>query len=82
MKWTSKPKPELGDIKEKIKFALFPTKVEGLWLWFEKYIRVYEYKTYYYQMDEVVSSGIFTEKYYTKNVEAIGWRTIDKKLIK
>lgn len=81
MKWTSKPKPQEGDKKEKVKFALFPTKVEDKWLWLEKYIAIYEYKKYYYTHDVVVSEGIFTEKYYTDVAEAIGWRRIDRKLI-
>jgi len=83
MKWNSKTKskPTLGDKKQKVWFALFPVKVEDKWVWLEKYIVIYEYKTYYYQQDVVVSEGIFTETYYTDMVEAIGWRRIDRRLI-
>jgi len=83
MKWTSfkKQEPTLGDKKEKIKFALFPVKINDVFIWFEKYIQVYEYKTYYYSHDVVVSGGIFTEKYYTDLVQAVGWKKTDKKLI-
>jgi hypothetical protein len=81
MKWKSKPEPKEGDKKTKHKFALFPVKVQDKWVWFEKYIAIYEYKKYPYVHDVVVSEGVFTEKYYTTVSEAIGWIIIDKKLI-
>jgi len=83
MRWKSKikTKPVLGDKKEKVWFALFPVKVEDKWIWLEKYIVVYEYKTWYYSQDVVVSQGIFTEKYYTELAEATGWISINRKLI-
>ena len=77
-----KPKPQLGDKKEKIKFALFPTKVEGVWVWLEKYIAIYEYQTYSYKKDVVVSSGIFIESYYTDVDFDNDWCRIDRKLKK
>jgi len=83
MKWNSKnkPKPILGDTKQKVKFALFPVKVGNQWLWLEKYIGIYEYKTFYYSEEVVVSSGLLTEKYYTKTSEGKAWRLVNKKLI-
>lgn len=81
MKWNSKPKPREGDKKQKVKFALFPTKVENTWVWLEKYIQFYEYQKYHYTHDVVVSQGILTEKYITEMVETIGWCKEDRRLI-
>ena len=37
--------PNIGDIKEKVRFAFFPVKInkENV-VWLEKYVEVYEYK--------------------------------------
>ncbi len=85
MKWKVSPekaKPKVGDVKEKKCFSFFPTKVDNMWLWFEYYIGVYEYVDGFYEMDEVVSQGIFTEKYRTVSVPFQSWRKISKKIIK
>lgn len=81
MKWTAKQKPKEGDTKSKVKFAILPVKVEDKWIWLEKYIANYEYKTFLYRHDTVVSSGIFTEKYYSDYVESIHWEIVDRKLL-
>ncbi len=72
--------PIVGDRKTKIKFALFPIKVEGFWIWLEKYIADYEYQTIEYDFDEVVSSGLFTEKYRTVTREYNTWKIVDRRL--
>lgn len=86
MRWEAKSnptqEPKLGDEKEKVWFALFPRRVEGQWLWFEKYIAVYKYETYLYEYDEIVSQGIFTEKYRTHIATGKKWTVINRKLIK
>jgi len=84
MNWKAKhkaPKPQLGDMKQKIKFAVFPTHVEDQIIWFEKYIQIYEYKEYFYEYDVVVSEGLLTEKYYTDIRRAEGWKKTERKLI-
>lgn len=79
MNWNIKPQPKLGDKKEKTKFALFPVKVENKWIWLEKYISIYEYKSWLYTYEEVVSSGILYEKYITRVGETESWRRIGRK---
>lgn len=84
MKWNASPttpEPKLGDKKQKIRFAVFPTLVEDKWLWWEKYIQTYEFREYYYEYDVVVSEGLIYEKYYTDIAKAEGWRKIERKLI-
>jgi hypothetical protein len=81
MRFETKPQPNLGDKKQKVKFAFFPTKVEEKILWLEKYTAIYEYKEYYYPTDVIVSEGIFTEKYYRTYVKTQGWIQIEKKLL-
>lgn len=44
----AKKGPEHGDVKIKIKFAFFPVKInETDYVWFEKYIETYCYRTNY-----------------------------------
>ena len=81
MKWNAKPSPKEGDVKQKTKFALFPTLMEDKWIWLESYIQFYIYEKYLYTYDVVVSEGILTEKYKTEIGETIGWVKTDKKLI-
>lgn len=85
MKWQATNKiivsPKLGDKREVIRFAVFPRRVQDKWIWLEKYIAVQEYKKYYYEYDEVVSQGIFTEKYRTQGGVGERWETIDRKFI-
>ena len=86
MKWKAKHKaakvqPKLGDKREVTRFAFFPTKVESSWLWFEKYTAIQEWKKYYYEYDEVVSEGIFTEKYRTNYGVGEKWQTVERKLL-
>lgn len=80
MKWNCKTEPKLGDKKEKIEFAFFPTKVEDKWIWLEKYIAIYVYKEYYYPTDVIVSQSMFSEKYYRTHVKTQGWINTEKKL--
>ena len=83
MKWNaSKPNDcKIGDTISKIKFALFPKKVGEKWIWLERYIQHYKYCEYYWNQDVVVSKGIFTEKYYTKQVESVGWIKTHKEIL-
>lgn len=37
MRWHPKPIPKYGDLKSSIKFAFWPTKVNGLYVWLESY---------------------------------------------
>ena len=34
---------DIGDIKEKVKFAFLPVKVDNNIIWLKRYIRVYKY---------------------------------------
>lgn len=49
IKKINKPKkiveiPKVGDIKQKIKFSFFPTRIDDKTIvWFEKYINLYKY---------------------------------------
>lgn len=44
-------KPKIGDIKEVIKFALFPTKINNDdIIWLERYIVTYEFKEKMYRV--------------------------------
>ena len=81
IKVKQKVEPQIGDTKEKVRFAFFPRKIEDTWVWLEKYIATYKYMEYYYENEVVVSQGLFTEKYYTEPALAIGWVVIDRKLI-
>lgn len=59
-----RPKPkqwQLGDIKEEIKFALFPKNIDNEnVVWLEKYIETYEFKEKKYRI-EVPLEGICSE---------------------
>lgn len=81
MKWKSKPRPQLGDRKEKEWFAIFPRRVQGLWVWLEKYIAVYERQEVDYEDEEVVSSGVLTEKYRTVTRQFEMWVVVERKFI-
>ena len=36
--------PKVGDVKQKIKFSFFPTRIDNKTIiWFEKYINIYKY---------------------------------------
>ena len=36
-----------GETTSKIKFAFFPTKIDGKWIWFKKYIQHYKWSEHY-----------------------------------
>jgi len=73
--------PELGDTKEKIRFAFFPvdiTKTEGVWL--EKYAELWEYRKYYHTVSKYPYNSTkldISEKELTK-----GWKLVGKRIIK
>lgn len=66
MEWKARKKkvkepkkfPEYGERKEKIKFALFPKKVQDKWIWWEKYISVLEFTRKEFTEEVEVSSGL------------------------
>lgn len=74
MKWEIKNKPEIGDIKTKIKIAFLPTiakdKINNkfYWIWLCKYISIEEYKIYTSYMPDF------------GKVNVIGWKTIEKNI--
>ena len=70
MKWTIKPNPKEGDIKQKIKFALFPTKVKDKWVWLERYIAIYKYENIIMCQEPIFGDGSKDK-----------WSRVDKKLI-
>jgi len=70
MRLKIKPKPQYGTQKEKIKFALFPTKVENKWVWFERYIAIYKYENIIACQEPIFGDGSKDK-----------WCRVDKKLI-
>ena len=64
MKWTIKPKPKVGDIKYKIKFALFPTKVENKWVWLESYIAIYKFENVIICQEPIFGDGSVDKWYF------------------
>lgn len=84
------PEPSIGDKKEEIKFAIFPTKIDKEnMVWLERYICVYEYKNTKYKfyinnkdywIDVKVKyelCGGITRPYIWRDVK--DWKLIDKK---
>jgi len=73
--------PELGDTKEKVKFAYFPvdiTKTEGVWL--EKYTELWVYKQYY--INEPIYPHCHTSKFNpTERKLTKGWKLVGKGFI-
>ncbi len=96
MEWKvkiKKSKPKIGDVKEKIKFAFLPIKVNDNIVWLEKYIQGYEYKEIIITRDVPVSSGLiedaFTvtglinERYQTEYNHVKSWtKTYKKRILK
>lgn len=41
MRWKATPKPKLGDTKTVKRFALFPRKINNIWVWLEHYKELY-----------------------------------------
>lgn len=85
MQWNikpSKPKPNIGDKKESVWFAVFPTRVENKWIWLEKYIAISELQLIHYEREEIVDDGILFQT--VRNVPDTFrmWNVIDRKLIK
>lgn len=96
MKWNIKIKkekvlPRIGDVKTEVKYAFFPVKVENKYVWFEKYIRISEYKKEVFIQTYDVSSGLLEDAFtttgllntrtVTKTRTAEVWIVIDRKLI-
>lgn len=70
MKWNKKNKtkkvdPELGDFKRRVRFAFFPLKIDNKIVWWEKYIKVWEFKRNYHREELVVSSGLLEDAFTT-----------------
>lgn len=62
MQWKIKPAPELGDLKYRWRFALFPTKLNSTtWIWLEFYRAEYRYK-------EIVKRSDHYEGYYSYTI--------------
>lgn len=81
MKWKvikkpkkKKTKPRIGDIKEKVKFAFFPTKINNNYVWLEKYIVTYEFKKYDMEFD--IYDNIKEE------IKCFVWLETNKRIIK
>jgi len=82
---------KLGDKRERTWFAIIPTKVQGKWIWFEKYIKCQEYKNVTVRNEYVVSSGLIedtltttgllNERTVTKYEDYPMWKTYNRKLI-
>ncbi len=81
MKWSRKNKEikeptKIGDFKRRVRFALFPAKVENETLWLEKYIKVWEFKKQYRTEEYVVSSGLLEDAFTTTGL--INERTVSR----
>lgn len=69
MEWAAKKKKvkepkkpiRVGDIKESKRFAFFPTKIKGQWVWLEKYIAVLELVPKTLTEEVEVSSGLIED---------------------
>jgi len=76
MKWKSDKKvvnPKKGDEKQKTRFAILPTKVDGNWILFEKYSSIYVYKLHLVYSEQFIERGIFTERVRGNYSQALGW---------
>jgi len=82
------PTPNIGDRKEVIKFALFPTKLdkENI-IWLERYIITYEYKNIKYKCYNINKDSYLSTKYELCGgifrpyiwLDAKDWKLIEKK---
>ncbi len=74
-----KEPPKLGDEKEKICFAFLPVKLDdGSIIWLDSYLKKKRFVEKLGFYDEVISEGIFTEKYRTIDCLYEGWETYSK----
>jgi hypothetical protein len=76
--------PEIGDIKEKIKYAYLPTKIdEQNWIWLEKYIVVYQYTEIGNGYNRNIRYTTMGENGspYNRNIRGHAWVLIKKKYL-
>jgi hypothetical protein len=93
MKYTKKEKakPQVGDIKQKVKFAYFPTKIGTQTIWLESYTEVFEYTeitgidevevTSGLLEDVVVGVGLVNSRVRYESYTCHYWNSIDKSLM-
>lgn len=83
MIWKSnvKIKAMIGDKKQKIRFAVFPVKINNTWIWLEKYISNYEFKMVHYSYEEDVADLIVTMFTVTRYTDYLEWCFINRELI-
>ena len=74
--------PECGDIKENIKFAFLPKRINKKYVvWLEKYIEVYEYrKTFYKSYTDSQYIGTRFECFSYELKEGLDWCFKENKL--
>lgn len=86
MKWKAKTstvqyyEPKLGDRRERRRFAIFPVKIHGEWIWWEKYLVIQERKEIMVRQERVVDSGIIFEKYAVVYEPEEWWIKIGRRL--
>lgn len=56
-----KKSPKLGDFKTKIKFAFFPTQINNVVIWFERYIQIMRFEEVDLIEEIEISSGLIED---------------------
>lgn len=89
MRWKAKPLPvkgmitgikgpEIGDKKQKNRFAWLPVKIEKHIIWLESYVEVWEYKKYKVRERDDLIVIAYADEW----VDCVGWRLIKKEFKK
>lgn len=67
MRWKIKsaiPKPVVGDVREQVKFAWFPTRIDDHMVWLERYISVQTYSPVWHAAEWVETGRMPAMFYY------------------